>query len=111
MAEGMDSHLRWYAEEAASWTHGMKTEDELLQRIWNLSRDVIRLLKMLEVQRGKPLVIQRLVSEMEDITDDDLRYAIELMPADARRTLRRMLKGAERASAAGGPTGATHQQP
>jgi hypothetical protein len=29
-----------YADRSLLWTHGQKTEDELLQRIWNLANDV-----------------------------------------------------------------------
>lgn len=32
--------LRVYAEQSKALTHGDKTEDELLQRIWNLAGDV-----------------------------------------------------------------------
>lgn len=33
---------RYYANEAHTWSHGEKTEDELLQRIWNLSEVVLK---------------------------------------------------------------------
>lgn len=29
-----------YAERSLAWEHGQKSEDELLQRIWNLAHDV-----------------------------------------------------------------------
>lgn len=35
--------LKRYADQSLTWTHGEKTEDELLQRIWNLANDVKRL--------------------------------------------------------------------
>lgn len=39
----MSERLLRYAEASKEWTHGMKTEDELLQRIWNLAGDVTTL--------------------------------------------------------------------
>lgn len=33
---------RLYAEDSRTWMHGQKTEDELLQRIWNLSEVVLK---------------------------------------------------------------------
>jgi hypothetical protein len=40
---GGTAALRRYAAESAKWRHGEKTEDELLQRIWNLAADVRKL--------------------------------------------------------------------
>lgn len=39
---------RAYAQRSLELTHGDKTEDELLQRVWNLAKDVIRLTYRLE---------------------------------------------------------------
>ena len=43
--------MRSYAERSLGLRHGEKTEDELLQRIWNLSGDVTRLVEQLMVTR------------------------------------------------------------
>jgi hypothetical protein len=40
--------LARYADESATWMSGQKTEDELLQRIWNLAGDVKVLLMELD---------------------------------------------------------------
>lgn len=42
------SALESYAESSLTWTHGQKTEDELLQRIWNLAGDVKALAAMVK---------------------------------------------------------------
>ena len=44
----MSERLLRYAEASKERTHGMKTEDELLQRIWNLARDVTTLATALD---------------------------------------------------------------
>lgn len=47
--------LHAYAESSKAFTHGEKTEDELLQRIWNLAGDVTGLIEQLEA-REKQLI-------------------------------------------------------
>lgn len=41
-----------YAQATYSWEAGQKTEDELLQRIWNLADDVGRLVEQLEAAQN-----------------------------------------------------------
>ena len=43
--------MRGYAERSLLLRHGDKTEDELLQRIWNLANDNARLFEQLEALR------------------------------------------------------------
>lgn len=43
-----------YAKSSIALAHGDKTEDELLQRIWNLSEDVRNLVEQLEALDEKP---------------------------------------------------------
>ena len=44
---------RAYAERSMTWEHGQKTEDELLQRIWNLAGDVASLAAALSALQAR----------------------------------------------------------
>lgn len=61
-----------YAQATYSWEAGQKTEDELLQRIWNLADDVGRLVEQLETAEFEK---ERLRSLLADVWAD---YAHQL---------------------------------
>ncbi len=42
---------RLYAEVSRTWMHNQKTEDELLQRIWNLSEALLKACAEIETLR------------------------------------------------------------
>jgi len=57
-----DHAIARYAEDSKGWRAGQKTEDELLQRIWNLAADVTILLNRigaLEAYKGRTVADER----------------------------------------------------
>lgn len=86
--------LRRYAEAAKGWgTDSNKTEDELLQRIWNLAHDVTKLLDFSAVLEQRAERAERDLEIQEGIT---LARVRSMAAAEARSE--QLLKAAERVS-------------
>lgn len=82
--------MRAYAESAAGWGHGDKSEDELLQRIWNLAGDVGKLVE-LAGKRGLSLQVIRAAAKnarsqaaAPDYDEEAIREALWAVVAAAR---------------------------